>query len=106
MAGRSPRAAGTALSSCGTWARGRPQGSAGRRDSATKGGSPMRLRLLRWGAAVLMVALPGRLAPTPPAVAQPPRQPPLERAALRGHTEVVYGVAFSPDGKTLASGGG
>jgi WD40 repeat protein len=29
--------------------------------------------------------------------------PPKERASLRGHAGLVYGVTFSPDGKTLAS---
>jgi WD40 repeat protein len=35
-------------------------------------------------------------------------KPPLlkERVTLKGHTEPVWSVAFSPDGKTLASGDG
>jgi len=28
-----------------------------------------------------------------------------ELATLKGHDDVVYSVVFSPDGKTLASGG-
>ena len=31
-------------------------------------------------------------------------QEPKLRSTLKGHTEVAYAVAFSPDGKTLASG--
>jgi WD40 repeat protein len=29
----------------------------------------------------------------------------LELTTLQGHTDSVYSVAFSPDGKTLATGG-
>jgi WD40 repeat protein len=29
---------------------------------------------------------------------------PKEQAALKGHTDIIMSVAFSPDGKTLASG--
>ncbi len=35
---------------------------------------------------------------------EPPRVPAALGAPLTGHKSVVYSVAFSPDGKTLASG--
>jgi predicted NACHT family NTPase len=31
---------------------------------------------------------------------------PSRRVTLKGHREIIYSVAFSPDGKTLASGAG
>jgi WD40 repeat protein len=36
---------------------------------------------------------------------KPGNPPPQERATLRGHTDCVFSVAFSPDGTTLAAGG-
>src|SRR5262245_12123618 len=33
-------------------------------------------------------------------------QEPKLRATLKGHTDLVYSVSYSPDGKTLASGSG
>ncbi len=50
-------------------------------------------RCLVRGFALLLVALP------PQAAAEP-----KERATLKGHRNPVRTVAFSPDGKTLASG--
>ena len=43
------------------------------------------------------------LGPLP--LSQLSAQEPKLRATLKGHTNLVYSVAYSPDGKTLASGG-
>src|SRR5690348_6713248 len=47
---------------------------------------------------VLTCAVAGALAP--PAAADP-----APRVVLKGHTDEVYALAFSPDGKALASAG-
>ena len=51
--------------------------------------------------------------PLMPAVPPPPPAPPVRKAGsgqelckLEGHTESVYGVAFSPDGKRIVTGSG
>src|SRR6516162_4943192 len=67
-----------------------------------------KVRRRRWVAACLGVAClglvvslsvgcRGRVTPSDVATGK-------ERATLKGHTEVVTSVAYSPDGKTLASG--
>src|SRR5258706_8482032 len=50
----------------------------------------------------LIVLTPGLLMVTDPALLADPPKP---RVALQGHAERVWSVAFTADGKTLASGG-
>ncbi len=57
-------------------------------------------RLLRAGACVLCV-----LALGGPTTAQNPYRPLKERGALKGHTDEVIALCFSPDGSVLASAG-
>ncbi|MQY03771.1 WD40 repeat domain-containing serine/threonine protein kinase [Actinomadura macrotermitis] len=76
--------------------------------------TPRRGRLLAAGAALTAAALLGSLiwAPWPGTAARPPAPHPSASSApppppswtLRGHTSWVMAVAFSPDGKTLATG--
>lgn len=61
-----------------------------RRAMMTKAGRFSKIMLIR------CVACLGLLSPLS-------AQEPKLRATLKGHTEFVYSVAFSPDGKTLAS---
>jgi WD40 repeat protein len=53
--------------------------------------------------AVLVLATAG-LVPCLPAAADNPV--PGLAATLRGHTEVIYGIAFTPDGKYVVTGSG
>jgi WD40 repeat protein len=52
-----------------------------------------------WLLACLALTCPGLIVLSPLSA-----QEPKERATLKGHTEPVRSVAFSPDGKTVASG--
>ena len=62
----------------------------------------MKANLRRTGRVIVWLGVAGlSLVATSPLSAQEPKL----RATLKGHTAQVNSVAFSPDGKTLASGG-
>ncbi len=65
--------------------------------------TPMRRSLSSRRLAVLLLATAG-LVPCLPAADDNPV--PGLAATLRGHTEVIYGIAFTPDGKYVVTGSG
>jgi WD40 repeat protein len=65
---------------------------------------PSFLTLIRFGTlAISVLIFAGALAPSNGA-ADEPRPKPAILATLRGHTEIVYAVAFSPDGRSVLTG--